>query len=285
MTNNKKQVFTAITTTVLCVMCGCGSNAKASSGGAMATDSVVYALQSGDSIECKITADYPTSDDSLSLLVTAYINGELGRLYLPANCGGDTATYRLYAGTPKATGDVAAYYANGTLRFLKEQATEMRQNGMEEKPQLACETAVRKTADNSWYISYRTTSYSFMSGAHGSYTDYTVNISKASGCVLTQTIDTTRIKQIQPLLRQGVIAYLHAQGETEADDASLNDMLFVDNGIIPIPAHTPYLADDGVHFMYQQYEIGPYAMGLIEFTVPYDKARPYLTSQALALIK
>ena len=75
------------------------------------------------------------------------------------------------------------------------------------------------------------------------------------------------------------------ENEEQITDAQLNDYLFIENGIIPLPSSSPYLAKYGVHFIYQQYEIGPYAMGLVSFTVPLDKIKPYLTAEALKLLK
>ena len=118
-------------------------------------------------------------------------------------------------------------------------------------------------------------------------------------------VDTTRVKDLQPILRKGVLSYLNQQSgdenqtaneektgnegqnenEEQITDAQLNDYLFIENGIIPLPSSSPYLAKDGVHFIYQQYEIGPYAMGLVSFTVPLDKIKPYLTAEALKLLK
>lgn len=281
----------------LLAMCSCGGKTSAQPGvqatdsvasvdTVLATDSVVCYKKMGDNMECKIVADYPSGDDSLSHRVVAYINGELGRQYLPAMNDMDNAgKYPLYTGTKTDGKTVATYYAEGTLRYFGEQASELKEAGMEEEPSLTFELAVRKTADNARYASYTTTSYAFLGGAHGSASSYTVNIAKPSGTVLTQTVDTLKAKAMQPILRKGVVSYLRAQGEDGVTEKTLGDILFIENGIVPLPAHAPYLAADGVHFVYQQYEIGPYAMGMVEFTVPYGEIRPYLTKEALALVK
>ena len=39
----------------------------------------------------------------------------------------------------------------------------------------------------------------------------------------------------------------------------------------------------GLTFVYQQYEIAPYAAGLINFDIPYDKVLPLLTKDAASL--
>ena len=104
--------------------------------------------------------------------------------------------------------------------------------------------------------------------------------------MLTETVDTTQVKKLQPILRKGVISYLNEYNkEDPVTDKNLNEFLFIENGIIPLPAHTPFLTKDGVHFAYQQYEIGPYAMGIVEFTIPYSEIKSYLTSEAAKLIQ
>lgn len=284
---NKKQATKVFLFSALCALCSCGGSKAADQTGPLATDSVVCVKSEGDNIRCRITADYPNGGgDSLAMSVAAYIDGELARQYLPVMNSEDGAKkYPLYSGAESGTNAVAEYYATGTLAYLKSQAKEMSEAGMEDTPQMAYELSVRKTADNDRYVSYQTTSYAFLGGAHGSATDYTVNIAKPSGRVVSPTVDTLQVKAMQPILRKGVLGYLHEQGETDVTEKTLGDYLFVENGLIPLPVRQPYLADDGVHFIYQQYEIGPYAMGMVEFTVPYAEIKPFLSKDAAQLVR
>lgn len=284
---------------VMCLVCSCNANKSTGTPEMkqtdsvdtgtpemMQTDSVVCLKKAANDIECKIVVDYPSNDDSLAHSVAKYISGELGRQYLPImNSIDDTHKYQTYKGALADGNAMTEYYTNGTLEYLKEQAKEMKDADMDEMPAMTYELAVRKTADNDRYVSYRTTSYAFLGGAHGSATDYTVNIAKQTGTVIAQTVDTLQAKAMQPILRKGVLSYLREQGDTEVTDKTLGDYLFIENNTIPLPAHTPYMAEDGIHFIYQQYEIGPYAMGMVAFTVPYDEIRPYLTREAAALTK
>lgn len=280
---NNKHLTTIFIAALLCMLCSCNHATQPTT---LSTDSVVSIKAEGNNMECKITADYPNSDDSLSHSVAAYINGELARLYLPIINGEDNKQkYPAYNGEPTDGKAVADFYTSGTLEYMKAQAKELKEAGMKETPSLSYELAVRKTADNDRYVSYETTAYAFLGGAHGSAVKYTANIAKPSGTVLAQTVDTLQTKALQPILRKGVLGYLHENGDSTVTDKTLGETLFIENGIIPMPAHAPYLADDGVHFVYQQYEIGPYAMGMVEFTVPYTEIKPYLTKEALTLVK
>lgn len=267
------------------VFCSCKSEGTAYKTAPLATDSVSCIRKSAN-LECKITADYPSLDDSLSHSVAMYIYKELGRQYLPViNSEDGTEKYPLYSETLADGNAVVKYYADGTFEYIKQQAKELAKAGMKDIPALTYELSVSKVADNDRYISYRTSSYAFLGGAHGFSVDYTVNIAKQLGKVLTQAVDTMQANAIQPILRKGILTYLQEQGDTTVTEKTLGEYLFIKNESIPLPVHTPHLAEDGVHFEYQQYEIAPYAMGMIAFVVPYNEIKPFLTKDALELIK
>lgn len=281
----KYKDFSIAILSLFCLLCSCNSENSAYKPTPLPTDSVSCVKRSAN-LECKITIDYPSNDDSLSYSVATYIYNELGRQYLPVINSEDGAKkYPLYNGAHGNGNDVAEYYANGTFEYIKQQAKELTEAGMKDIPALTYDLSVRKVADNNRYLSYQTTSYAFLGGAHGSSVDYIVNIDKQSGKVITQSIDTMQINAIQPILRKGILAYLHEQGDTSVTEKTLEECLFINNGIIPLPAHAPYLAEDGVHFVYQQYEIAPYAMGMIAFVVTYNEIKPFLTKDALELMK
>ncbi len=52
----------------------------------------------------------------------------------------------------------------------------------------------------------------------------------------------------------------------------------------PVPQKPVYLTADGVHLVYQKYEIGPGAMGLLEIVVPSDQLADYMTEDARSLV-
>lgn len=246
---------------------------------ALDVDSIVFNQTVDSSLQCKIVVDYPTGNDSLSLAVRNYVARELGNSYLPNVNGSGAKKYATYA-----NGKVLVdYYGKGTLDYLKNQMAELRGAGASGVPGMSAEIDIRKTADNDRYVTFESTSYSFLGGAHGSSTNHSVNIAKTTGRVVECTVDTLRVKDMQPILRKGVLSYLRSQGDKEINDNNIADYLFIDNGIIPLPSTTPFLAGDGLHFVYQQYEIGPYAMGMVTFVVPYAEAGQFMTAEAKRL--
>ena len=93
--------------------------------------------------------------------------------------------------------------------------------------------------------------------------------------------------ELAQLIKEGVRSYFKDGEQDVATDEALKDMLIgVDNvNAIPLPSNAPSFTKQGLTFVYQQYEIAPYAAGIINFDLPLDKVRPYLTKEAAELIK
>lgn len=270
----------------LVALAGCNSGNSSEQTKPLATDSLVYESDSDTTLTSKIVVDYPTGQDSFALAVTNYVSNELANNYLPVLVGDDNEkNFPHYKGDITRGQAIVDFYGKANLAYIKVQADELRKYTEDENTPMSCDIAIRKTYDCPEYVNYTTSTYTFLGGAHGSATDYTVSILKSSGKVLTQTADTLQLEAMQPLLRKGVLEYLHKNGEVDVTDDNLNDVLFVEKGIIPLPAHAPFLTKNGLCFIYQQYEIGPYAMGMVTFTIPYEQAKPYMTTEAQELVK
>lgn len=98
--------------------------------------------------------------------------------------------------------------------------------------------------------------------------------------------DKTHSPKLHALIREGVRSYFLEFDEGMTDDQQLKDMLIgvEDINQIPLPSSPPHFTKDGLCFIYQQYEIAPYAAGMINFTIPYDKVRSLLSDEAQELI-
>ncbi len=57
-----------------------------------------------------------------------------------------------------------------------------------------------------------------------------------------------------------------------------------ESSILPLPSTAPSLTNEGIRFVYQQYEIACYAIGRPECIIPYDKAKPILSREAKKLL-
>lgn len=300
----KKQHLSLITLALVAsIMMGCkASSTKAQAANdikeARAADTLVVntdscILQEGKIVQCAISVDYPTEPNELSKSIRAILNEELANLYLGSMNGDEIEKQESYKGDLANGNLVIEKYCKDNFAYLKSQMKDLKEADPRANANMSYDIRLNKEAETDSYVTYHCLSYAYLAGAHGSTFEGSFNIVKATGKKLSQVVDTARVKDLQPILRKGVLSYLNQQSGNESQteneeqitDAQLNDYLFIENGIIPLPSSSPYLAKDGVHFIYQQYEIGPYAMGLVSFTVPLEKIKPYLTAEALKLLK
>jgi len=90
------------------------------------------------------------------------------------------------------------------------------------------------------------------------------------------------------MIRRGIVNYFHDCGETDANVSNINDYLMLpeeSKGMIPLPVNTPHVDKDSVSFIYQQYEIASYAVGLVNFKVALKDIKPYLTKEGKAMVE
>ena len=141
-----------------------------------------------------------------------------------------------------------------------------------------------KTDETDRYVSFLNEDYVYLGGAHGGIVGQgPLTFDKKTGELVETFIEPGSLKAIQPLLRKGLAEYFADNGE-EISLEEVDEYLMIDNGIIPLPAWTPFPAENGLGFLYQQYEIAPYALGMPGFTIPYDDILPFLTEEAKALL-
>lgn len=246
---------------------------------AFATNSIAFCEQKDSTLKCSVVVDYPSGDDSLSVGVRRYVAGELARLFLPTMQEEDEPA-AVFKGTKEDGKALVDFYGKLNFGYLKSQYAELKDFGI---AGLSYDLSIRKTGETDRYLTYETSCYVFLGGAHGSAVCYPVNIVRSTGKVLAATVDTLKQKALQPILRRGVKEYISKAENRKIKDRDLQNMLFVEHGIIPLPATVPVLTPEGLRFVYQQYEIGPYALGMVEFTVPYADVKSCLTPEAAEL--
>lgn len=246
---------------------------------AFATDSIAYCEQKDSTLKCSVVVDYPSGDDSLSVGVRRYVAGELARLFLPTMQEEDEPA-AVFKGTKADGKALVDFYGKLNFGYLKSQYAELKDFGI---AGLSYDLSICKTGETDRYLTYETSCYVFLGGAHGSAVCNPVNIVRSTGKVLAATVDTLKQKALQPILRRGVKEYISKAENRKIKDRDLQNMLFVEHGIIPLPATVPVLTPKGLRFVYQQYEIGPYALGMVEFTVPYADVKSCLTKEAAEL--
>ena len=169
-------------------------------------------------------------------------------------------------------------------------------------PSFSSAMEVRLLAETAGFVTFYGETSSYSGGAHGMALHIGRTFRKSDGRLIgyeteydeqsmqMRTKDgnllrDTESARFRALLKAGVMRYFKDCGQEMADEAELAGFLQVDDvDRIPLPGNAPYLTTSGVVFCYTQYEIAPYAAGMITFEIPYQDIGPFLTAEAKALV-
>ena len=207
-----------------------------------------------------------------------------------------------YEGSTDKTDLILEYYRGKALESIGKQSQEdydervasieendgltegQRKEILDEMPGWEYEFNLLKDRETDKYVVFLSQDYVYLGGAHGGITGRGgLTFGKKDGLLVEKTVDPASLDAIQPLLRKGLTKYFSDE-DMEIAQEELDNYLFLETGVIPLPAWTPYPSEEGLVFTYQQYEIAAYAAGMPEFTVPYADVLPYLTPEAKALL-
>jgi hypothetical protein len=240
-----------------------------------------YRMSASTHAKAEVTADFAVGKSAIGDSISRYIINGLNKGFLPLMKEGQTLRdMPTYQGDASDHVRVTEYYANTLASLLESEAKGLNRQS-EVKLQQIIE--IKHVSETSKYVSYLLTSYAFLGGAHGLTIIQGTTFNKANGQLLRQVIDTTKVNAMQPLLKRAIAQRLSDSDHTITEN-SIDSILFLDGHFIPLPVMQPYLTPKGVVFVYQEYEIGPYALGRITFTLPSVEIQPYLTAQAQALL-
>lgn len=147
------------------------------------------------------------------------------------------------------------------------------------------------------YVSFLLSVYEYTGGAHGMYTVSGGTFSQTDGRLYGwELLQDTASEGFRRLLKDGVRGYLSKDNPGgELTDAELCEILLLNMdgspataeqlGRFPLPATPPYFTRKGVAFVYQSYEIAPYAMGLPAFEVSFKNIGRYLSGDGRRLLE
>lgn len=114
------------------------------------------------------------------------------------------------------------------------------------------------------YISYVKYLYGYSGGAHGMDAKTAVTFDSKTGKTITEN----------DLFVPGYEERLTESLRNHLSDCNIEkDMLFEPE---IFPSENFYLTPEGITYIYQRYEIGPYAIGIIEVTVPWSEIQDIL---------
>ena len=163
----------------------------------------------------------------------------------------------------------AAILESETLSDAEKQAY------LDNAPKWGFEFDLKKTWENDKIVVFDSQNYIYMAGAHGGIVgDGPMTFDKESGMRIRDFFEPGAVADMQKLLRSGMESYF---GERmEAAGTTLEDHLNLKDGIIPLPEWSPRPCEEGLTFIYQQYEVTAYVDGMPEFTIPYSDVKPFL---------
>jgi len=165
-------------------------------------------------------------------------------------------------------------YIDSSMKELKGTADEM--DGYESAIPYEYRLDINKIYENGKFVTFKTTGYEYMGGAHGSTYMKGTTFRKSDGKIFgSNMLDLAKQTDIRELIEERLLSYFEVKTSEE-----LKDILFLQEGedLIPMPATEPYIDNDEMVFVYQQYEIAPYAAGMPEARIPLKKLMPYLSS-------
>lgn len=130
------------------------------------------------------------------------------------------------------------------------------------------------------FVTYTSEVYAYTGGAHGNSTEVGAVFGLKDGRIYGWDIfKEDSLPAILELVKDRLLKdYFEAE-----PGASLGDFL-LDGSEIGLPVSAPYFTEDGVKFIYQNYEIAPYAAGRPSCTIPYSQLKNFFTADAKALL-
>lgn len=223
-----------------------------------------YALQEGrkDSLNVDFRVEYPVSGPSKAAVQAFYdtvVESVFGTAYAGANVDSAAAIY---------LDTLLANYRADNLDLLKHFEDEMPEMNLSWDERIDA----RIISSHEDIISYEIMTYTYEGGAHGISSENVINISRNTG----ETVEEEQFfaDGYKEELSRLLSAHLHDAVPSEEDYNALFIKDIEPNGNF-------YVSDEGVTYIYGQYEIGAYAIGIIKVTVPWNELEGLLRSPSV----
>ena len=252
------------------------------------TDTLVVNLtsryMSDSTATSALNVAFPVANKKNSTLVAAineWISEELGGTY------GDSIEGD-YAKLLSDTAALVDHYFAAIKKLNDDNWKEMAENIQPEDRQgmqLFDSISITKTAEGKDWVTFQVVNEVFQGGAHGSHLVFGQTFRKSDG----RRIGWDIIRQLpegnlQELMRKGLVSYFAADNEEGFKEEDLENVLDESaRYYIPMPQCPPLFTSEGILFLYNQYEIAAYAMGLPSFVLTWEELKPYLNVTAKRL--
>ena len=127
-------------------------------------------------------------------------------------------------------------------------------------------------------LSYSVQHSDYTGGAHGSLNVlyYTVDLNELT----TITEESIFKPNYYKLLTSKIVENLMKKHDVNTPQELINEGFFDVNEIAP--NNNFWINNEGVHYIFNQYEIAPYSMGPIEVTIPYEDIKSIIIPESIA---
>ncbi len=280
----------------LLALTGCNSSNKT-----LKTETITF-NDSAKYTDLSVNAELPTSVKGVSGVIRkGLIDIMDSQLAFIGSYEGERL-FEPYDGNPDDNAAVVDYYRRKAIEVMDAKAAEdyeerasyimededlteeQKKEILEDTPRWEYDFNLEKQYETDRFVVFNSTDYVFLGGAHGGVTGQgSPTFDKKDGHRVEKFLKDDALVPMQSLLLAGLVDYL-SDDEGSVNAENVRDYLFLDDETIPFPVWTPHPTEEGLCFVYQQYEIAAYAMGMPSFIIPYDALRPYLTPEAADLL-
>ena len=150
-------------------------------------------------------------------------------------------------------------------------------------PDVSCykDIKIKKLQETDRFVTFVYTQEGYSGGAHGWYLMEGQTFRKSDGRRIDYDIFREESKdELAQLIMDNIFTQYF-----ESDKKQFESLLTMENNdFFPLPVSAPIFREDGVEFIYQQYEIACYAAGLPACVISYDLIEPFLTQAGRSLI-
>lgn len=164
--------------------------------------------------------------------------------------------------------------------------TDFKDNIIPDMPKIdgmACykDIKIKKLYETDRFVSYLYTQEGFSGGAHGWYLMEGQTFRKSDGRRIDYDIFRAEsMDELTELVKDNIFSQYFESDKEQFE----NSLTMENNDFFPLPVNVPIFREDGMEFVYQQYEISCYAAGMPACVISYDLLEPFMTQAGRWLI-
>ena len=219
-----------------------------------------------DDINTSVVIDFPQTDNEvLQNEIVSFISNALTDDFT----WGENPRPR-YHGDLTDGKAIAEFFVNDKIREISEERAEDSIQSISWDEDIS----IKKVCETNRLVSYEV-DFGGNHGGVGGGTNYGATFSKSNGNII-RVIAHPSDSKLRSLLIKSIHSHFDSDSEEMVFEEDLNKH--------PYPSKEPFITDKGVRFIYQKYEIGAGALGVVDITIPFSEIADYMTEEALSLI-